>query len=274
MSVRAGYQVERREGYWLYFEEQDRGTAEEACLALERTLAFANSRWGLKAPDHLYMVLMTGWWSYMMATAPLISRVSMMLLYPLWAGRVRRTWKFAGGWQNRFNRRCVVGIKPPRLIEVSDRSMGRRVYVDVPDVIEKMRHMVYHEVIHACAAHLRLPAWLNEGLAMLSVDDIVGRVTVQSATLETLDRGQALSKGRQVVKLDPDTLVAHYVRGYWITRYFDETQPNLLRELLKGYLGRGGLETRLAEAAGLSRERFWLEIEGKVKAHFMANPPG
>lgn len=273
MIVKAGYQVERRDGYWLYCEEQDRVVAEEACLALERTLQFARTRWGLKAPSDLHVVMMTGWQSYMLAAAPLVSKVSMLLVYPLWVGRVRRTWKFAGGWQNRFGRRCVVGVKPPRIIEISDRSVGRRVYVDVPDVTEKMRQIVYHEVIHACAAHLRLPAWFNEGLAMVSVDGIVSWNTVQTATLETLDRGLSLAKGRQIVKLDPDTLVAHYVRGYWITRYLDETQPNLLPDLLKTVLGRRELETRLAKACGLPPERFLAQIEGKVKAHFQANLP-
>ncbi len=183
------YQAEQRSGYHLYYEERDRAEAEQACLALETALRYNRQRWGFPTPRDLHMVIMTGWWSYILAAAPPGAKVSLILSYPLWAGRVRRIWKFTGGWQNRYGRRFVIGIKPPRLIAAADRSLGRRIYVDVDDMVEKMRHMVYHEITHACAAHLRLPAWLNEGLAMLSVDGIAGWRTVQPATVELLDRG-------------------------------------------------------------------------------------
>lgn len=268
------YQVEQRSGYRLYFEEQDRGEAEQACRALELALSYNRRRWGLQPPQDLHMVIMTGWWSYILAAAPLASKVFLTLVYPLWVRRVRRTWKFAGGWQNRYGRRFAVGIKPPRLLAIADRSMGRRVYVDVPDLGEKMRHTIYHEVTHACAAHLRLPAWLNEGLAMLTVDGIVGWRTVQSATLETLDSGAAVTRGRHMARLDPDTVVALYTRGYWICRYYEETHAGLLGGLLKRPLGRVEIESRLAGAVGLPRERFWAEIDRVVRDHFRANPPG
>jgi hypothetical protein len=156
------------------------------------------------------------------------------------------------------------------LIAAADRSLGRRVYVDVEDLNEKMRHMVYHEAAHACAAHLRLPAWLNEGLAMLTVDGIAGWQTVQPATVELLDRGFPVTKGRRMVNLDPDAVVALYTRGYWITRYFFETRPALMQELLERPLGRAKIEARLAQELGLPRERFWAEVEGIVKRHFRA----
>ncbi|MFZ2095657.1 MAG: hypothetical protein WAV05_03375 [Anaerolineales bacterium] len=34
----------------------------------------------------------------------------------------------------------------------------------ISDASTKTLHII-HELTHACAAHLRLPAWLNEGLA-------------------------------------------------------------------------------------------------------------
>jgi hypothetical protein len=272
VTVKAGYQVEQREGFWLYFEEQDKAVAEVASLALQRTLKHAQDRWGLSTPEDLHMVIMTGWRSYLLATAPLLSKIQLFLFYPLWVGRVKRTWIYAGGWQNRFGRRNVVGVKPPRLIETADRRMGRMVYVEVEDMTEKLRHMVYHEATHACTSHLRLPAWFNEGIAMLSTDELTGIMTVKPETVETLDRGAVVTKTRQVRSHDPETLVPHYVRGYWITRYYEEKHPGLLTELLKKYLGRAELESRLAQAEGITREQFWTEIEGKVKAHFRENP--
>lgn len=263
------YQVERRDGYWLYLEERDRAEAEEACKALEIALRANQMRWGLSAPPDLRLVIMTGWWSYIMAAAPLGYKISLILSYPLYARRVARTWKVAGGWQNRYFRRQVVGIKPPRLLEAANRSLGKQVYVQVEDMTEKMRHMVYHEVTHACTSRLNLPAWLNEGLAMITVDKIAGWQTVQGATVEKLGLSPTVMKGRVVRSVDPQMLVPYYVRGYWITRYYDETQPGLLGRLLGRYLGRAAIETTLAQAVGLTREQFWNEIEGKVKAYFL-----
>lgn len=264
------YLVEQRGGYRLYYEEQDRAEAREACLALERALSAVRLRWGLLAPRDLHMVIMTGWWSYILTGAPPAAVAGLLLSFPLWYGRIRRTWRFTGGWQNRFGRRFVIGIKPPRLIAAADRSLGRRVYVDVDDLTEKMRHMVYHEAAHACAAHLRLPAWLNEGLAMLTVDSIAGCQTVRAETLELLGRGFPPVSGRRMASLNPDAVVALYARGYWITRYFAEAHPALLAELLQRPRGRAEIESWLAEALGLPRERFWSEVEEVVRRYFAA----
>ncbi len=268
------YQDEQRSGYRVYFEEQDRAEAGQACQALELGLGCIQRRWRLQPPSDLHMVMMTGWWSYILAAAPPAWIIYLILTYPLWAWRVRRTWKFVGGWQNRYGSRFVLGVKPPRLLAVADRSMGRRVYVDVPDLSEKMRHMIYHEVTHACAAHLRLPAWLNEGLAMLTVDGIVGWRTVQPGTVEMLNRGAAVTRGRHMARLDPDSVVALYTRGYWICRYYEETHPGLLGGLLQRPLGRRKIEALLAKALNLPPERFWTDIDRVVKGYFQANPPG
>ena len=36
----------------------------------------------------------------------------------------------------------------------------------VPNLLEKIQHLTCHELVHACTAHLRLPFWLNEGIAV------------------------------------------------------------------------------------------------------------
>lgn len=262
------YQIEQRSGYRLYYEETDRAVAEQACRALERALSCNRQQWGFESPRDLHMVIMTGWWSYITAAAPPGAKAALALSYPLWAGRIRRTWKFTGGWQNRYGRRFVIGIKPPRLIAAADRSLGRRIYLDVEDLDEKMRQVVYHEVTHACAAHLRLPAWLNEGLAMLTTDILAGMQTVQPGTLELLGGGIPFSGGRRLASLNPDAIAALYARGYWITRYLSEARPALLLELLKRPLGRGMIESRLAEALNLPHERLWADIEMLVREHY------
>jgi len=59
-----------------------------------------------------------------------------------------------------------------------------------------------------------------------------------------------------------------FVRGYWIVRYLEDTQPGLLRTLLAERHGHKALEDKLASALGMTREEFWGRIDGVVATHF------
>ena len=67
---------------------------------------------------------------------------------------------------------------------------------------------------------------------------------------------------------DPDAAVYLYSRGYWITRYLDDTQPELLRGLFQRRQSQSALETEVAAALGMEREAFWREIDGIVLQRF------
>jgi hypothetical protein len=64
----------------------------------------------------------------------------------------------------------AIGIKPPRLLEQSDRSIGVRMFVDEKDMKVNVQHVTCHELVHACSAHLELSTWLNEGIATVTTD--------------------------------------------------------------------------------------------------------
>jgi hypothetical protein len=162
-------------------------------------------------------------------------------------------------------------VKPPRIIEQSDRSLGKRIFVQEDDMRVKVEHITCHELVHACSGHLRLPAWLNEGLAMVAVDRYLGTPTVQHETAASLARGRNRSgagRRRDLPVGNSDALVYSYVRGYWLTRYLDETKPELLRELLSRKRSRKVFEADLAAAFGMTRDTFWDEIDGTVASHF------
>jgi hypothetical protein len=214
---------------------------------------------------------MTSWLGFLRKSAPwywwLLAGAGM----PLWIPRIRKVWKFAGGWTQRYGRRSAVGIKPPRLIEESDRTIGRLIFVHEEDLRVKLQHITCHELVHACTGHLTLPTWLNEGLAMLGVDEYLEKPTVRPETIEFLRDGRRCRGTRRKRYLplgDRDALVYHYVSGYWLTRYLHETRPDLLRRLLAQRRSRKVLESDLAAAFGKSRKRFWREIDGMVAAHF------
>jgi hypothetical protein len=182
-------------------------------------------------------------------------------------------WIYAGGWVQRYGRRIAVGIKPPRLIEVSDRSMGELIFYPEEDPSRKLESVTCHELTHAFTSHLKLPMWLNEGLAMVTVDGMAGKPTVRSETLDTLRSSSGQSGLGSYGRLragDTQGLVYHTVRGYWITRYIDEVRPGLLGRLLTQRRSHSVLEAEIASEFGQDRSEFWSSIDGVVVPHYEA----
>ena len=110
--------------------------------------------------------------------------------FPLWYFRQRRIWPYAGGYEQRYGRRLAVGVKPPRLMQEADESVGVRIFVQTADIEEKLERTTCHEMAHAFVGHLALPAWLKEGHAMVTVDRYMSRPTVQRETLAQQLAGQ------------------------------------------------------------------------------------
>lgn len=258
-------------GLTLYFDADERDAAELISGACEKTIWLARENWSLAVPSDCRVYVMTSWLDFIFHSAPWRWRVLLAPTLPIWYFRVSKLWRFAGGWMQRYGARRAVGIKPPRLIEDADRSMGDRIFVRETDVREKVQHIACHELTHAIAAHLKLPMWLNEGLAMLAVDKFFGRPSVRPETIETLSKspGQTSPGEYRKVKIsDPDAIVYHYVRGYWITRYLEDAQPALLTDILSQRYSHKALERKLAAALGIGREEFWGSINDIVVSHF------
>jgi hypothetical protein len=73
---------------------------------------------------------------------------------------------------------------------------------------------------------------------------------------------------KSVGTADGRGLIYHYVRGYWLTRYLEETQREFIRGLLARRHARKDLEARIADACGLAPAAFWQQIDAKVVLHF------
>ena len=254
------------EGVTLYFDPSERQAAELIKPACARSIQIIRELWDLPAPEDCRVYVMTSWRRFAFQSAPWPWRILMAVTYPLWSPAVRRTWSHAGGYAQRYGRRRVVGLKPPRLVQIGDRSIGERIFLPVADVEEKVQHNTCHELAHAFVDHLRLPDWLKEGLAMVTVDRFAGRATIRPETVQAL--GRAEPGGRQRINTDdPDSVVYLYVRGYWLTRYLEETQPGLLKGLLVRRTTHQALEGDVAVALGISHEEVWRETDPRVAAH-------
>jgi len=257
-------------GLTLFFEAEDWGAAELIGDACDRSVDLLREMWGLEAPAECRVYVMTSWPRFLFHSAPWPWRIYLAATLPLRYARIQKVWDMAGGWAQRYGQRRVIGIKPPRLLREVDAGLRRRIFVQ-REVDEWVQHNTCHELVHAFSDHLRLPTWLHEGLAMVTVDRFAGKPTVKADTLEALTRqspGMRPQERYGGTAVDPDRLLYLAARGYWITRYLADTQPGLLRGLLEQRQSHEVLEGTLAAGLGMSRDEFWSRIDGMVLAHF------
>lgn len=257
-------------GVELYFDAEEREAAELVGSACEQSVALIREQWGLELQGECRVYVMTSWFHFFLHSAPWHWRILLMAV-PLWTFQAWRTWPFASGWTQVYGQRRVVGVKPARLLPEPGQGAGARIFVREEDPNEYVRRTTCHELVHAFTAHLRLPNWLHEGLATVASDKIAGKPTVLESTLESLSRPSreiTPRKKRQVSARDPETLIYHAIRGYWVTRYLEETNPGLLRDLLARRYSHSELEGKLATDIGIKPEEFWRNIDGLVVSHF------
>lgn len=237
--------------------------------ACAQALQVIDASWGLPAPADCRVVVMTTWWGFVFESAPWSWRLLLVAL-PLWALRARRTWPISAAWTLRYGRRVVIGIKPPRLWAQSDPTFSLGIFVEESDTPTQVRHLVCHELTHACSAHLKLPAWLNEGLAAVTVDRFLGKQTIRSDSRALVRDYQPKARPpgyRELSRLPGPAMAYHVVRGYWLVRYLEEVHPGFLRQCLAAPQPAHQLEAEVARVAGVEPGQLWVMIDDLIAAY-------
>ncbi len=136
---------------------------------------------------------------------------------------------------------------------------------------EKVCHLACHEVTHACSGHLKLPAWLNEGLSMVMVDLLLEKPTVLPATAVALGAAPVSSRQHRYPALSPkdrEDFIRYFVLGYWRVRFLEETRPGLLKKLLAETYRPGEWRESLAAAYPLGEGPAWTGLDRLAATHF------
>jgi hypothetical protein len=241
-------------GIPIFFQESHRLFGESIVVAVEETARFLQDQWNLRPPADCQVHVLTDVFGFIADTVPRRFRVLVALTKPLWRRRAERAFGIAGGWMLPWPGRMAVGVKPPDLLASPKTRLGERLFEPVSDPTEKARHITCHELTHAFSAHLRLPAWINEGLAMRAVDNVVGYPTVREETsAQVLWNPSALDPRayRRVNPSDHEALLALYATGYWMTRRLENQAPNTLRDILKHRRSPGEVNRLVSEALEL-----------------------
>jgi len=262
------------DGITLVFDSGDQATSELVGDTTAKALCLIQESWGLGRPPDCRIYVMTSWWGFIFQSAPWFWRILLAIAFPLWCFRARRTWPYSAAWTQRYGRRIAIGIKPPRLLEESDKSIGMHMFVEEKEIKTKVRHLTCHELTHACSAHLKLPAWLNEGLAAVTVDRYLEKRTIRTDTLELIR--SFVPKGRpptyrELSRLSGKAFAYHAVRGYWLVQFLEEKRPGFLRRMISSNRVARAIEDEIAMELGIDSDGFWSEIDGMIVAHFEMN---
>ena len=253
------------------FDPAEQETADWIAGACREALALIETQWGFPPPADCRFFLMTDPVRFFFRSAPWTWKVLLAVGFPLWYGRAKRTWPFSAAWTQRYGRRTAIGIKPPRLWETSDRTIGKMIYVEEKDTRRKVRHLTCHELVHACSAQLVLPAWMNEGIATLTVEKFMQAPVFRDDTIEIVRTTQPKgppSSYRQMARQSKEDIAYQAVRGYWLVRYLEETYPGFLARIIAARREILAFDEKAAQELGMDPARFWEEIDGVLVDYF------
>jgi len=263
-------------GIKVIFDPGEQETAGWICDTAAGALCLVQESWGLGRPEDCRIHVMTSWLGFFFQSAPPPWRILLALTFPLWCFRARRTWPFSGAWTQRYGRRVAIGIKPPRLLEASNKSIGMHMFVEEKEAKTKVQHLACHELTHACSAHLRLPAWLNEGLAAVTVDRYLRKRTIRTDTLELVRSFEPKGRPptyRELSRMSGKAIAYHAVRGYWLVQYLEEKRPGFLRQRFSSPQAARKIEDEVPMELGMEPDGFWNKIDDRMAAQWLAAPP-
>lgn len=255
-------------GFKLIYAPEEEAGAEVIRGAIEDSVPVIRELWPFRPPRRAKVVVWTDWMDGYRQGLPRVQRLLLPLTRKRIAGYGDRLWKLVGGITLRSQPPAVL-IKPPRLLKDADIRIGEKLFVRLDDINDRVRSMVCHELVHAYATVRPLPAWLNEGIAMITVDRFFGFDNVKPQTLELLGTTTAPVRSyRAVPRLTDSELVKFYARAYWLTRYLHEKHPEELQRILGQRFAIGVRDGRLAKILGVDKSDLWEQFDGIVWDHY------
>lgn len=202
--------------------------SEACCEAVD----FLQSTWSLQKPNcHVYVT--SRWQTIMLEQPPLLHRNLRKAFFTIRPKRrtlMDNLWARSAGWFQRYGKLCLIAIKP--LSEFQKMNLANNQLYTPMTYKEKFSNTLVHELTHAFTAHLKLPLWLNEGIALLTAEKALGYGIVKRETLEYLTTPQKSLSYYQLPKLSNDKFLYQYAKGYWLTRYLQERHEDVLKQLL------------------------------------------
>ncbi len=271
-------EIKTEAGIPVLYSERNEEIAKAISGTFDEIIPLIEKLWGLKVPHNCRFYILDSMLNFVYHSSSWLKKVLLTIFFPLWYPRAKGIWKVSGGWTLRGRKNPACGVKTPEMIQKiseSPDSMGKEIFNDVPDMVERAKNFACHEMVHAFSSHLLLPLWLNEGIAQVTVDKWRGETTVPDGSISYLNqenKGGKPSEYSDIKGKERQNLIYQFLRGYWLTRYIMETHPQLIRETMaKGKIGKAAEKTilnHLAQKMDFAVEEFWQKIDGVVVEYF------
>lgn len=201
----------------------------------EEAVPLLQAKWGQGNVGAIHIYLCKDPIEFMLSIARGIRKALWVIFLPFWAGRVKRFYKRAGGVTLQLHGDAYIWLRPPDEYEYVDKTIGNILFGKIEDPYEKLQFVFVHELTHAHIGNRNLPSWLNEGIAMISVDAYFKKCTVLEDVLESFikeHRRHALVGYHRMAIETPDNIAFTYAYGYWATEYIETVSPGLIKEAL------------------------------------------
>jgi hypothetical protein len=199
----------------------------EACC---RAVDFLQNSWQFAIPN-CQVYVTPRWQTIYLEQPPLVWKMMYRLGLSILKNRRERLetlWQRSAGWFQRYGKLNFIAIKPLAYFQMV-RLEQSPLYKPM-NAPQKFSNTLVHELTHAFTAHLKLPLWLNEGVALLAAEQALGYGGLREGTLELLHNPRKSISYFKLPSLAGEDFFYHYAKGYWLTRYLEE---------------KGGLETLL-----------------------------
>lgn len=255
----------------ILFNDEGKSAVDLFADACTRISPLIYEIWDLKTPSNCKIYIMTSWQSFLFHSASFPRKLFYVLTILLWYVRINREWPRIIGWT--LPPHPTSGVKTPALIKLSDRKLGEKIFIQETNLDKIVQSAICHELVHAFSVHLKLPLWLNEGIAMYTVDKFIEKTTVKAETikfLETYPHKHRPTNYRKLMRLDADSIVYNYVRSYWLTRYLEHNYPGFIKSLLVKHQSNRKIEKQLSVKTGIPLKEFWNEIDKCQRALILA----
>ncbi|MBT3193726.1 MAG: hypothetical protein HN341_14360 [Verrucomicrobia bacterium] len=253
------------DGIRIHYCPGDENTVALLTAACQRTLWLTTELWRLSPPTDCRVYTMRSALGYLLRSAPWPQKTIIAVLSPLVWVMLRRSWHLFPAWTQRYRDRPTIGIKPRGLFEKTDRHVSLMILNQEESIDRRIESTFCHELVHAQSAHLKLPMWLDEGIAMLTQDAYLGHPLLRPESLQLVQDHKPKRPPVSYRKLpgQPKGDIAyHYARAYWLTRFLNGRHPHVLREILSRRMRHGSIDRLVARELGVPRRKQWQEIDG------------
>lgn len=258
-------------GIDIYYYPEHGESAEVVREAAREGAEFIKNYWGLSIPEGTTIAIVRSWFDLFKKTSNLPQKLLTALLQPHVFIRFRRMWRIIGGVAGQRGKVPVIGLKSLEYFKQSDPMVGRLIYQKNLDDLEAYRCIVCHELTHTALLSVGPPRWLNEGVAMLTVDQMSRGNSVREGTRLSLQVPRLSREPRLTYRCFFPNVVSMfetYARSYWFVRYFMEHVPGLMLAFLHNRYHYGRVRKVIADSLGTSRMDVWSVLVREASEYF------